>query len=48
MGKNLITVMLIYRHLVIMAYSEKLSDIIPLGKCEFYHTQKANIAFALA
>ena len=47
-GKILITVMLIYRHWVIMTYSEKLSDIIVLKKCEVYSTQKANIAFALA
>ena len=31
-----------------MAYSEKLSDIIDLEKCEVYSTKKANIAFALA
>ena len=43
-----ITVMLIFRHLVIMANSGKLSDIIGLEKCEVYTTKKANIAFALA
>ena len=42
------TLMLINRHWVIMAYSEKLSDIIDLEKCEVYSTKKANIAFALA
>ena len=48
-GKVLITVMLIYGHWVIMTYSDKLSDIIVLEKCEVYSTQKlANIAFALA
>ena len=31
-----------------MAYSEKLSDIIVLEKCEVYNTKKVNIAFALA
>ena len=31
-----------------MAYSEKLSDIILLEKCEVYFTKKANIAFPLA
>ena len=36
----LITVMFIYRHWVTMAYSEKLSDIIVLEKCEFYSTKK--------
>ena len=41
-------VMLIYRHWVIMTYSEILSDIIVLEKCEVYSTKKANIAFALA
>ena len=40
--------MLIYRHLVIMAHSGKLSNIIGLEKCEVYTTKKANIAFALA
>ena len=29
-----VTVMLIYRHWAILAYSVKLSDIIALGKCE--------------
>ena len=46
--KILITVLLIYRHWVIMAYSEKLSDIIIFEKCEVYYTKKANIDFALA
>ena len=32
-NKFLITVMFIYRHLLIMAYSEKLSDMIVLEKC---------------
>ena len=32
-----------------MTYSEKLSDIIALGKCEVHYTKKANIIdFALA
>ena len=31
-----------------MAFSEKLSDIIALGKCEVYYTKKAKIALALA
>ena len=31
---------LIFRHLVIMAYNEKLSDIIVLEKCEVYSTEK--------
>ena len=43
----LITVMHnVYRHYVIVAYSEKLSDIIVLKKFEVYSTKKANIAFA--
>ena len=37
----------IYRHWVIMVYSEKLLNIIALMKCEDYHTKKANIGFAL-
>ena len=45
-GKILIIVMLIYRHLVIMAYSEKLSDIIAMRKWEVYHTKKVTLAFA--
>ena len=32
--------MLIYRHLAIMVYSEKLLNIIALMKCEDYHTKK--------
>ena len=47
-GMILITVILIYRRWVFMAYSEKLSDIIALGICEVYYTKKSNIAFALA
>ena len=47
-GTFLITVMLIYRHWVIMAYSNKMSDIIVLKKCEVYSTENVNIAFALA
>ena len=47
-GKILITVMLIYRHCVIKAFSEKLSDLVVLEKCEVHSAQKANIAFALA
>ena len=39
--------MLIYRHWVIMVYSEKLLHMIALMKCEDYHTKKANIGFAL-
>ena len=31
-----------------MAYSEKLSDMIVLGKDEVHYTKKENIAFALA
>ena len=34
------TLMLINKHWVIMAYSEKLSDIIDLEKCEVYSTKK--------
>ena len=41
------TKMIIYRHWVIMAYSEKMSDIIVLEKCEVDSTKKASIAFAL-
>ena len=41
------TAMLIYRHWVIMVYSEKLINIIAEIKCEDYHTKKANIGFAL-
>ena len=41
-GKILITVMLIYRYWLIMAYQEKLE------KCEVYSTKKAHIAFAFA
>ena len=47
LGKNLITVMLIYRHWVILAYSEKLSDLIVFRNVKFI-PQEANIAFALA
>ena len=32
--------MLIFRHWVIIAFSENLSDIIALGKCEFYYPKK--------
>ena len=39
--------MLIYRHLAIMVYSEKLLNIIALVKCDNHHTKKANIGFAL-
>ena len=39
-GKFFVTVMLIYGHLAIMAYTEKLSDIIALGKCEVHYTKK--------
>ena len=35
--------MLIYRHLAIMVYSEKLLNIKALMKCEDHHTKKANI-----
>ena len=38
-GKFLITVMLIYRHWVIIAYSEKLLYIIVLDKCDVYSTK---------
>ena len=34
------TAMLIYRHLAIMVYSEKLLNIEALVKCEDYHTKK--------
>ena len=46
-GKIVITVMLIYRHWVIMAYSKKLSDtgLIALGKWKADHK---NITFTLA
>ena len=44
----MLTVMLIYRHWVIMAYSDKLYDIIFSKKCEVYSTKNVNIAFALA
>ena len=39
-GKILIIVILIYRHWVIIANSEKLSDIIVLEQCEVYSTKK--------
>ena len=39
-GKILITVLLIYSHWVIKAYSEKLFDVIVLEKCEVYSTKK--------
>ena len=51
-GQNFNHIMLIYRHWVTMAYSEKLSDLRVLEKCEslfFYKkTNIAFIAFALA
>ena len=47
-GKYFVTVMLIYKHWAIMAYSEELSDIIALGKCEVHYTKKANLVFAIA
>ena len=34
--------------IIIIAYSEKLSDIVVLKKCQVYSTNKANIAFSLA
>ena len=40
--------MLVYRHWVIMAYSEKLSDIKALLKWKGLSHKKANIAFASA
>ena len=40
-GKTLITHMLIYRHWVIMTYSERLSDILLFEKCVVYSTKKA-------
>ena len=43
-GKMSLTVMLIYRYWVIMAYSEKWSDIIALGKREVYYTKQTNTA----
>ena len=39
-GVNGGVVMLIYRHLAIMVYSEKLLNIIALMKCEDHHTKK--------
>ena len=39
-GKIVITVALIYRHWVMMAYSEKLSEIVDLEKCEVYSIKK--------
>ena len=45
-SKILITVMLIYRHLVIMVYSKKFSDIIVLEKNEVYSTKKLSQKFA--
>ena len=45
--KFLITVMFIYRHWVTMAYSEKLSDMIVLEKCEFYST-KSQYSFSIS
>ena len=47
LGVNVDTAMLIYRHWVIMVYSEKLFNIIAVMKCEDYHTKKANIGFEL-
>ena len=35
-----LTVMLIYRHWAIIAYSENLSDIIALGRCEVHYIKK--------
>ena len=46
MGYNFDTAMLIYRHLAIMVYREKLLNIIALMKGEDHHTKKA-IGFAL-
>ena len=43
-----ITVMLIYRHLVIMANSGKLSYIIGLEKCEVYTTKKSQYSFCIS
>ena len=43
-----ITAMLVNRHWIIISYSENLSDIIVLEKCEFYSTKMANIALTLA
>ena len=45
-GKNFDTAMLIYRHCVIMVYSEKMLSIIALRKCGYLH-KKANISFAI-
>ena len=42
------TDMLIYRHLVIIAYSEKSSDIIVLEKCEVYSTKKKQYSFCIS
>ena len=39
-GVKLVTVMLIYRHLAIIVYCEKLLNIIALMKCEDHHTKK--------
>ena len=39
-GVNFDTAMLIYRHLAIMVYNEKLLNIKALMKCEDHHTKK--------
>ena len=46
-GKIFVTVMLLYRHRKIMAYSEKLADIKALDKYEVNYTKKPNTALAL-
>ena len=48
MLKILFTVELIYRHWVIMAFGEKLSDIKAFGEIGTLTHKKANIAFATA
>ena len=40
--------MLIYRHRVILASNEKLSDIIVLEKCEVYSTKKKQYSFCIS
>ena len=46
-GRFFDNVMLIYRHWVIMARCQKLSDIIALVKCKVNYIKTNNIAFAL-
>ena len=39
-GVIFVTVMLIYRHWVIMAFNDKLTDIIAFGKCKVQYIKK--------